>query len=206
MQQDAGQTEPLGHAAREAGNQLVAFVAKVDEFENFVADSTAIRAFDAVGSGKEFEVLDDFHIVVDAKKVGHVADDAADFFRLGVDRIAANVGLAPGWVEQRRENTHRGGLARAIGANKTKHVALVELEFNLMDGVQVAVFFSEVVDFDHGRYEGFEGIFFSSRGRKPRLRQENCGFRSQQAGNLRLRTLDFEYETIIRPAAVLVAG
>jgi hypothetical protein len=123
MQQHAGQPEALGHAAAEAGDEGFALVAEVDQLQHFVADFAAGLALDAVGRGEELQVLDDLHVVVHAEEVGHVADDPADFFRLGIDRIAADVGLAPGGVQQRRQNAHRGGLAGAVGTDKAEHVA-----------------------------------------------------------------------------------
>ena len=46
----------------------------------------------AVGNGPVFDHL---HVIINAEKIGHIADGAADFLRTGVDRIAADAGLAP---------------------------------------------------------------------------------------------------------------
>jgi hypothetical protein len=78
VQQSASEPEPLRHAAREAGDERIALVSQVDELENFLADFLARSPFDSIGGGKELEVFDDLHVVVDAEEVGHVTDDAAD--------------------------------------------------------------------------------------------------------------------------------
>ena len=104
--------------------QRVALVAEVDQVEHFVADFAARGAFDAIGGGEELEVLDHLHVVVHAEEVGHVADQPADFLGMGVDRVAADAGLAPGRLQERGQDAHRRGLARAVGADEPEQVAL----------------------------------------------------------------------------------
>ena len=150
VQQHAGQAEPLGHAAGEAGDEGVALVAQVDQVEHVVADLAALRPLDAIGGGEELQVLDHLHVVVDAEEVGHVADQAADFLGMGVDRVAADAGLAPGGLQERGQDPHGGRLARAVGADEAEQVALGQLEGEVIDGVQLAVDFGEVLGLDHG--------------------------------------------------------
>ena len=102
VQEDAGQAEPLRHAARQAGDQGVALVAEIDQVEHLLAFLAAFRPLDAIGGGEEFEILDHLHVVVDAEEVGHVADDAANVLGAVVDRVAAHGRLAPSWGEECR--------------------------------------------------------------------------------------------------------
>ena len=81
------------------------------------------------------------HVVVHAEEIGHVADQPADFLGLGVDRVAADVSLAPGRVEERGEDPHGRRLARAVGADEPEQVARLELEVDRANGEQVAVLF-----------------------------------------------------------------
>src|SRR5207253_269868 len=133
VQQYTGQTEALIHAAGETGGHGIALVSEAHELEDVVADFAAFFAPNAIGGGEEFEVLDDFHVVVDAKKVGHEADESADLLGLGVDRIAADIGFTPGGIEQRGEHPHGGGLAGAVGANETEDVAFFQFHSQRFD-------------------------------------------------------------------------
>jgi hypothetical protein len=150
VEQDPGQAEPLGHPAREAGDQRIALVGQVDQLEHLLADLLPRRALDPVGGGEEFEVLDHLHVVVDAEEVGHVADRPADVLGRGVDRVAADGRLAPGRVQERGEDAHGRRLARAVGADEAVDVPLLQAQVEAVQGVQVAVHLRQVVRLDHG--------------------------------------------------------
>ena len=107
-------------------------------------------AVDAIGGGEEFEILDDLHVVIDAEEIGHVADEAADFLRVAIDRVAADVRLAVSRIEQRRQDLHRGRLARAVGADEAKQIPRGQIELDGLDGELLAVFLRQVVGRDHG--------------------------------------------------------
>ena len=149
VQQHAGQAEPLRHAAGKARGQRVALVVQVDQVEHFVADLPPLGPVDPIGGGEELEILDHLHVVVDAEEIGHEADQPADFLRPGVDRVAADVGLAPGGIEQRGQDLHRGGLARPVRPDEAEHVPRLELDVERFDGEQLAVFLREVAGLDH---------------------------------------------------------
>ena len=71
-----GQAEPLLHAAGEAVDEVVALVGEVEQLEHVADDGFAAAAGNLVGDGEEVQELPDFHAVVDAEVVGHVADDS----------------------------------------------------------------------------------------------------------------------------------
>src|SRR5262249_199984 len=85
-----------------------------------------------------------------AEEVGHVAHDAANFLGAVVDRVAAHRRLAPGRVEQRGEDAHGGRLAGAVGSDEPVDVALLQLQRQPVEGVQVAVHLRQIARLDHG--------------------------------------------------------
>ncbi len=151
MEQGPSQAQALGHAAREAGHQGIAFVGQVDQLEDLFADLPPRRAFDPIGRSEELEVLDHLHIVIDAEEVGHVADDAADFLRAGVDRVAAHGRLTPGGIQERGEDPHRRRLARAVGADEAVDVPLIERQVEPIESVQLPVHLGQFMRLDHER-------------------------------------------------------
>ena len=97
VDQRLGQAEPLLHAARQAVDEVVAFVRQVQQLQHVADHLLAAGAGNLVGDGEEVEKLPDFHAVVDAEVVGHVADAAADVQRLLGDAVAVDDPFAVGW-------------------------------------------------------------------------------------------------------------
>ena len=149
MQQDAGQAEPLCLAAREGVGVGVAFEVEVDDLQLLVAHAAPRRALDPVGGREELEILDHLHVVIDAEEIGHVADQAADFLGLRVDRVAAHIRFAPGRIQQRGDDPHGRRLAGPVGSDEAEQVAFLQLQFDGADGEEVAVFLREIVCLDH---------------------------------------------------------
>jgi hypothetical protein len=149
VQEHPRHSEPLGHAAAEARDQRLALIAQLDQPEHVVADLPPRRALDPIGGGEELQVLDHLHVVVNAEEVGHVADQPADFFRVRIDRVAADVRLAPGRLEQRGQNPHRGRFARPVRPDITEQVPLVQLQREVVDRAEIAVGLGKVLGFDH---------------------------------------------------------
>ena len=145
----------------------------------------APRSVDAIGGRKEFEVFDDLHVIVDAEEVGHVADQAADLFGMRIDGIATDVGFAPAGAEQRGDDSHRGRLARAVGADESEQIPSVQLQFDRLNGNKVAVLLGQISRFDHDlglsrqRYGNQESIVRPILARGNRLSvQQHVGSRS----------------------------
>ena len=80
-----------------------------------------------------------------------------------VDRVAADVGLAPGRREERREDPDRRRLAGAVGADEAEQVALLEFQVERLQGEEVAVFLGEVDRLDHGCGSAARGITIRHR-------------------------------------------
>jgi len=144
----ASQAQPLRLAARERVRIGVALEVEIDDFEHLVASSAPLRAANPISRRKELQILDHLHVVVHAKEVGHVADEPANLLGLGIDRIAADVRFAPGRVEQRGDDPHRRGLARAVGTDEAEAIPLVQREIDVSDGERVAVLLGQPFGFD----------------------------------------------------------
>jgi hypothetical protein len=69
---------------------------QADKLEQFVADSAAGVALNAICGREELEVFEDLHFTIHPSELRHVIDHPANFLRLCINGIAANIGLAPG--------------------------------------------------------------------------------------------------------------
>ena len=149
VQERSGQTDALRLPAGQLVDHRVALERHVDQLEFFLANFASRRAIDAVRGCEELQVFHHRHVVVDAEEVGHVADEAADFLRVGIDRLAADIGLAVVGVEQRGDHPHRRGFARSVGTDEPEDIAIVELEVDFVGGDQVAVALGQLAGLDH---------------------------------------------------------
>ena len=146
------------HAAGEAVDEGVAFVAEVGEFQHVVDDLGALRAVDVVGGGEEFEVFLHDHVFVSAEVVGDEADEGADGSGLIADDVIADARFAPGGLEERGEDFDGGGFAGAVGADETEAISLIDLEIEIGEGNEGSVSLGEV----DGFYYSSHGVLFLS--------------------------------------------
>lgn len=86
VKQRFGQAQTLLHAATETFDVRGALVRQVGQFQHVIDDRFALIGRDFVSSGEKVEVFPHFHVVVNAEKIGHIADDAAHF-----ERVLGNV-------------------------------------------------------------------------------------------------------------------
>ena len=117
----------------------VALVGQVDQLQQVADHLAPPGGRNAVAAGEEVEVLPDPHVVVDAERVGHVADGPAHRVRLAPDAVAADLRVARGGHEQRREHLERRGLARAVGPDEPEDLALLDLEVDARHGHRAPV-------------------------------------------------------------------
>src|SRR4051794_41006181 len=99
MDQDASEAEPLLHPAAESANQSAFFLSQADQFENIVDCFFALSGRNFVTGAEEVEILGDFHVFVDAKKIGHIADDMADGVGVANDIVTEHPSLPSGGSE-----------------------------------------------------------------------------------------------------------
>jgi hypothetical protein len=76
------------------------------------------------------------------------ADAAAHLVGLAANVVAGHPGGAAGRLGQRRHHPHRGGLARAVGAEQSKHGARRDGEADTIDSGVIAEPLHEVDRFD----------------------------------------------------------
>ena len=136
---------------REAGDERVALVAEIDQLEHVVADLAPLRR-PGCGTRRRRTPGTRSPSCRRTRRRSRACSRSMRriSFGLRVDRVAADVGLAPGGVQQRGENPHRRRLAGAVGADEAEHVAAIELQVDRLDGEQLAVFLRQVAGFDHG--------------------------------------------------------
>jgi len=158
VEEYAGEADALRLTAGELIDHRIALVGHVDEFEFFFADLAAVRTVDAVGRGEEFEVFNDLHVIIDAEEVGHIADESADFLRMGIDRFSADVGFAVIGIEEGGQHAHGRGLTRSVRTDEAEDVPLSERQVEIVDGDQIAVAFCQLAGLNHGK------VPFVSRG------------------------------------------
>jgi len=89
--------------------EVVAFVGEVEQFEDVADDGFAAAAGDLVRDGEEVQKLPDFHAVVDAEVVGHVADAFANAAGVVLDTfqfadLHHTLELNPSEIERFRKN------------------------------------------------------------------------------------------------------
>lgn len=128
VDEDAGEAESLLHAAAEGADEGSLFVGESDKFEHVFDGVFALFGGDFVASAEEVEVFGDFHVFVDAKEVGHVADEVADGVGVAGDVVAEYFGTAGAGGKEGGEDAERGGFAGAVGADEAEKVAAVDLQ------------------------------------------------------------------------------
>ena len=129
MNQRLGQAEPLLHAARKAIDEIVALVGQVEQLQHIANDLLSSIAGDLIRHGEEIQKLPDFHAVVNAEIVGHVADAAAHAERITRHTVAIDRAFATRGLEQRGQEADRGAFAGAVGADEAEHFTRVDFRF-----------------------------------------------------------------------------
>jgi len=133
LHDNLGDAQSLAHAAREGGDAHVGHVRKVDGLERRHDPPAALAARDGQQARGVDEVLARRHVVVEADRVGQVADAALDLERLADrveaqhrDRAAARLGETEHHQDRRR-------LARPIGAEQAEYLAAPDVEIDGVD-------------------------------------------------------------------------
>jgi len=96
----------------------------------------------------QLEVLPHRELVVERKRLRHVADATARLEVAGIDFLAEEPGLALGGREQPREHLHRRRLAAAVRAEEAKDLAAADAEAHVVDGGEAAEAHRQVFRFD----------------------------------------------------------
>ena len=149
VDQGARQAHALLQATRERVDELALALGHADQRQQVVDDLLAPLLRLSVARRIEVEVLADAELVVHAEEVGHVADAGVDLLTFLGHVGAVDERPAAGGFEERGENTQRRRLARAVGADETKDLALRHLERDVVQRQAAAVGLGQVLDRDH---------------------------------------------------------
>src|SRR5262249_17438734 len=106
-------------------------------------------ALDAADAGREAEIRDDGHVVVEWRVLGQIADAAPDLGGLLEDVEAAHANGARGGRQEPGDDTEGGGLAGAVWTEEAEDLSRMGGEGEVLDRCEVAVPFAQVRDFDH---------------------------------------------------------
>jgi hypothetical protein len=129
-----GEAQPLLHAARQRLDVRIALAGEVDEVEQVADHPPPVRGRDAIAAPEEVEVLPDLHVVIDAERIRHEPEDAADLVGVPDHRVAADLGLAGARFQQRGQDPQRGRLPGAVGPHETEDLARLDREVDAGHG------------------------------------------------------------------------
>src|SRR5665213_332854 len=128
INQRAAQADTLLHSFRERLEMFLADAGDVGELLNRLNRLRAFFSTQPVGARKKIQILMDGDVCVRGQSVRHVTDGAAREFRLFADGNAVQQNVAGSRLFNRGDDPHRGGLARAVWADKAEDMAGVERE------------------------------------------------------------------------------
>ena len=106
------------------------------------------HAFDL---GDEGQVLAHGHVRIERRRFRQVAGAPLGFERLLEHVEAGDGGLALGGRHVAGDDAHRGGLAGAVGAEKSEDFARLGAKTHIVDGRDRAVMLGKVLNLDHER-------------------------------------------------------
>ena len=144
-EQGAREGDPLAETLRQRSAGVPCSIGEVDRLQGAV-DATA-RVRHLVQVGEALEVLEDAQAQVQAGRLGHDRDPAADLHAvLGRERESGDGGRPRGRGEERAERSNRGRLAGAIGAEEAEHLTASHLERDVGERAAVAELLREMLD------------------------------------------------------------
>src|SRR5262249_58126978 len=141
--------DPLAEALREMPEQAAGDAAEAAGVDDPADRPRHLAALDAVDAGREAEVWEHGHVVVEWRVLRQIADAAPDLRGLLEDVEAAHAHGARGGWEKAGYDAQGGGLACAVGAEEAQDLSRARREREILDRCEVAVPFAQVRDFDH---------------------------------------------------------
>jgi hypothetical protein len=104
----------------------------------------------------KLEVLDHLHFRIKGRCFGQVPDAFLDLHGVFDHVKTGDISGTRGWRQEAGEHAHRGGLAGAIGAEKTDDLPFFDLEGDVVDSDSTSVSLGESLDFYHMLCPGSE--------------------------------------------------
>ncbi len=148
LHQDFGEAQPLPHAAREGRDALVGDIQEPDMPERGVNPLLALLAIEPHQPRRVTQVLGGAEVVVEADRVGQVADPALHRERLAHRVIAEDADLPVRDLGQAEHHQDRRGLAGAVRTEQPENLALRHRERNAVDDGRSVVALGEVLRLD----------------------------------------------------------
>jgi hypothetical protein len=96
----------------------------------------------------QHEILAHRELAIKRERLRHVPEVAADLDAAGFNRLPKNRSRAFGGRQQSRQHLHRRRLAAAVGAEKAKYLAALDLHAHVIDGGESAEALSQAVRLD----------------------------------------------------------
>ena len=150
VQQRAREAEPLRLAFGEPVHRSAGERNEIGELGH-LGDALRKRgAAETVGAREEIEVVADRGVLVSGEMIGHPADAATHFVGILGDVDAADLHGAMIRQIERREDAHRGRLARAVGPDEADHLAGQQRKRHAVDRAHAAEPAHEILHFEHG--------------------------------------------------------
>jgi hypothetical protein len=101
--------------------------------------------------GVQHEVLTPGQLGIERERLRHIADAVARTHVAGFQRLAEQKRLAIGWRQEARQHLHRRRLAGAVGAEKAKEFAALDVEAHAIDRREIAEAARQIARDDDGR-------------------------------------------------------
>ena len=132
----AAERDALLEALRQALDVAIAQIADAHELDDVARRPCAApRRAGRSARAKKSRYSVDGRVGVDAGVVGHEAGDPPHLLRIVDDGVAADARVAALRRIQRRQDAHRRRLAGAVGADEAEHLAALDAERDVVNGV-----------------------------------------------------------------------
>ena len=135
------QTDAASKALRQRVDALLANRVELQMFEHVAQPVAAVLGAQAAQVGDKVQKAAHRHFAVAGRAFGQVAQAGFGRQWRRPDIVAAETGAARTGRDEARQHAHRGGLASAIGAEKTQHFAGAYLEAHRIDSHDAVVEF-----------------------------------------------------------------
>ena len=155
VQHGAGEGEALLPAAGEIAGASRSHSGETRHLDGPLLPFSRGVAAQSVDPSEEPEVVGDGQLVVEAETLAHVTDAAFHAFRVAGDVHAENLRRSRARLEKPAQHADRRGLARTVGAQKSKDLAFRDVERNVVYGAEGAELFGQMFQHDgpgHGGY------------------------------------------------------
>ena len=164
--------EALAHSLGERSGQLPSRLRERGELERSLDRRGGVEP---MGGGDEREVFLDGELGVNARLVGHVADDGPHALGFETDVEAADLDATGPGVEQRGHGPDRRRLARTVRTDETEDLPALHFEADVVEHLGRSETVRQVVRRDDGRADLHDGLIALLAGNSRTDRCPECG-------------------------------